>query len=117
MVDTPEWLKPAVVGAVGGAVAIAIVGFSWGGWVTGGTARDMANDQARMEVVAALVPICIEQSAQDPQFGETIAELKDARSYERSRLLMATGWATMPGAEEPDRKVAGACMDALAARF
>lgn len=115
--NTPEWLKPVLTGAAAGAIIVTIVGFSWGGWVTGSTAREMAKDQADAEVVAALVPICLEQSSQDPQFGETIVELKDARSFERARLLMATGWATMPGAEEPDRNVASACMDALAERF
>jgi alpha/beta superfamily hydrolase len=65
--NTPEWLKPGLYGALAGAAALAIVGFSWGGWVTGGTAKQMAGDQARIEVVAALVPICMEQSKQDPQ--------------------------------------------------
>ena len=41
--NAPSQLKPALWGAVGGAVALAIVGFTWGGWVTGGTARTLAN--------------------------------------------------------------------------
>lgn len=45
----PEWLKPGLFGAGIGAVALAIVGFSWGGWVTGGTAEAMAADQTRVE--------------------------------------------------------------------
>ena len=65
--NIPEWLKPALYGAAAGAVALAIVGFSWGGWVTGGTAKQMAANRAKLEVVAALVPICVEQSKQDPQ--------------------------------------------------
>ena len=32
--QTPEWLKPGLYGAVCGAVAVAIAGFTWGGWVT-----------------------------------------------------------------------------------
>ena len=42
---TPEWLKPGLYGAACGAAALAGIGFSWGGWVTGGTARTMAADQ------------------------------------------------------------------------
>ena len=38
---TPEWLKPGLVGAGVGAVALAAVGFGWGGWVTGGAAESM----------------------------------------------------------------------------
>jgi hypothetical protein len=115
--NTPEWLKPGLYGAAVGAVVVAIVGFSWGGWVTGGTAKQMASDQARLEVVAALVPICVEQSKQDPQVMETLAQLKDAGRYQRSDMLMKAGWATMPGSSDPNRNVASACMEKLAAQF
>ena len=114
---TPEWLKPGLQGAAVGAAALAIVGFSWGGWVTGGTAEEMAAKHAQLEVVAALVPICIEQSNQDPQVVETLAVLKDTSSYQRSDLLMDAGWATMPGSSDPNRDVARACMETLAAQF
>jgi len=117
LMNIPEWMKPAFYGAVVGAVALAIVGFSWGGWVTGGTAQEMARDQARQEVVAALVPICLEQSKQDPQVIETLAELEEAGSYQRSDLLMKAGWATMPGSSDPNRDVARACMEKLATQF
>jgi len=115
--NTPEWLKPGLYGAAVGAVALAIVGFSWGGWVTGGTAEKMASEHARMEVVAALVPICIEQSSQDPQVAATLALLKDTSSYQRSDMLMEAGWATIPGSSDPNRQVASACMDKLADQF
>lgn len=112
-----ETLKPAIGGAVAGAIALAIVGFSWAGWMTAESAERMASDHARLEVVAALVPICLEQSKQDPQVAKTIAELKSARSYERTNLIMGAGWATMPGSSNPDRAVANACVDRLAAEF
>ena len=32
-------------GAVGGAIVLAIIGFVWGGWVTGGTAQEMAEQK------------------------------------------------------------------------
>jgi alpha/beta superfamily hydrolase len=112
-----EWLKPRLSGAAVGAVALAIVGFTWGGWVTGGTAEQRAADQAKLEVVAALVPICVEQSNQDPQVGETLAQLRDASSYQRSDMLMKAGWATMPGSSDPNRNVAKACIERLSEHF
>ena len=115
--NIPEWLKPALYGAATGAVALAIVGFSWGGWVTGGTAKQMAANQAKLEVVAALVPICVEQSKQDPQVVDTLAQLRDAGSWQRSDMLMKAGWATMPGSSDPNRDVARACMETLTAQF
>lgn len=110
----PEWFKPALLGAAAGAAALAIVGFSWGGWVTGGTAENMAADQARSAVVAALVPICLEQSRQDPQAADTLAKLKDAYFGERRDMVMKAGWATMPGSDDPNRNVATVCMEKLA---
>ena len=114
---TPEWLKPALYGAVAGAAVLAVAGFSWGGWVTGATAAKLASNQARLEVVAALVPICVEQSRQDPRLTATLADLQAATSYKRRVMLMEAGWATMPGSSEPNRNVASACMDELAAQF
>ena len=112
-----EQLKPALYGAAVGAIALAFVGFSWGGWVTGGTANEMATDQAKLEVLAALVPICLQQSSQDPQVVERVAKLKTASSYQRSDMVMQIGWATMPGSTDPNRQVASACVDKLAAQF
>jgi hypothetical protein len=116
-VQTPEWLKPSLYGALTGAAALAIVGFSWGGWVTGGKAEQIASDRARLEVVAALVPVCLEQSNQDPVSATMLASLMEARPHQRDRMLMDAGWATMPGAANPNSAVARACMQELAARF
>jgi len=40
-------------GAACGAVALAVVGFSWGGWATGGTPHLMAAEQLQSDVVSA----------------------------------------------------------------
>ncbi len=111
--QTPEWLKPGLYGAACGAVALAIVGFSWGGWVTGGTAKQMASDQARSETVAALSLICIDQSKRDPQTIERLAALKTASSWSRGDLVMKNGWATMPGTTEGNRQVANVCAEKI----
>jgi len=115
--NIPEWVKPVLQGAAAGAAAMAIVGFSWGGWVTAGTASKMADDQARMEVIAALVPICLEQSKIDPKQEETIALLKETANYQRREMLMEAGWATMPGSTMPNSSVASACVEQLSAKF
>ena len=59
--ETKAAVRPALWGAVAGAIALAIVGFSWGGWVTGGTAETLARNSAATAVVAALTPICVEK--------------------------------------------------------
>jgi hypothetical protein len=106
--------KPALWGGVIGAVAVAIAGFTWGGWVTGGTAESMATAEAKAAVVAALAPICLAQAKSDPQSPATMAKLKETSNYQRGSIVMEAGWATMPGSTEPNRAVADACLVALA---
>ncbi len=114
---TPVWTKPGIYGAMVGAAAIAIVGFGWGGWMTEGKAKQLAASQSRAEVVAALVPICLEQSKRDAQLAARLTDLKAASSYNRSDMLMKIGWATMPGAADANREVATACLEKLSAGF
>jgi hypothetical protein len=80
IMQAPAWLKPGLYGSACGAVALAVVGFSWGGWVTGGTARRMAADQSQTDEVSALTSICLDQSKRDPQLTERVALLKAASS-------------------------------------
>ena len=114
---TPEWLKPALWGAAAGAAALAITGFSWGGWMTASAAEELASDRARTQVVAALVPICLQQANRDPQLEAELDAMREARSYKRRDMVMEAGWATMPGMEDADRAVADACMERLTADF
>jgi len=109
-----DWLKPGLYGAACGAIALAVVGFSWGGWVTGGTARQMAADQSRTQLVAALTPICLDQAKRDPQLTERVAAIKASSSWGRGDIVSKNGWATMPGATSADPQVASACAIALA---
>ena len=118
---TPEWLKPGLYGAACGAIALAgmwlaaVVGFSWGGWVTGGTARTMASDQSKTDMVAALSLICVEQSKRDPQLAERVAAIKAASSWERGGIVIKNGWATIPGTTEADSQVARVCAEKVSA--
>ena len=110
---TPEWLRPALYGAGCGAVAIAVVGFTWGGWVTGASARQMAQNQSKTDMVDALSLICIDQSTRDPLLAERLAELKAASVYSRGDLVVKAGWATMPGTDAPNSAVVTACAERL----
>jgi hypothetical protein len=59
-------------GAAAGAVALAIVGFTWGGWSTAsGTAK-----QVEAAVVTALIPACVKDVMAD---ATAVAELKVKR--------------------------------------
>lgn len=112
--NSPEWLKPGVYGVVIGAVLVGIVGFTWGGWVTGGTSNERALALSRSEVVAAMVPVCLGQARADPDRETKLESIRATSTYQQRDALMAAGWATVPGAEGPDRDIAQACLTALA---
>lgn len=111
--NTPEWLKPGIYGALIGAAAVGIGGFTWGGWVTGGTANDRAMAMAHDDVVAAMVPVCLDMAQADPDRAAKLAIIQEASSFRRRDALMEAGWATVPGAEAPDRDIAQACLASL----
>jgi hypothetical protein len=67
-----------------GAVATIAIGFIWGGWVTGGTARSMsamAENSGRMSI---LVPMCV---AQFTAADGAVAKFKGASSYSRDNVI------------------------------
>lgn len=112
----PAWLKPALTGAGVGAVALAIVGFSWGGWVTGGSAKDMATKAASAAVALALTPYCVNRAGA-ADAATILTELKGASSYSRKGIIEKAGWATPLGAEKPNTDLAQACQLKLAEAF
>src|ERR1700746_708686 len=67
-----------------GAVAAMAIGFIWGGWVTGGTARTMsamAENSGRMSI---LVPMCVAQFTAADGAAPTF---KAASSYSKDDVI------------------------------
>jgi len=95
-------------------VGTLIIGFRWGGWVTGGTAEKAAVTMSSDAVVQRLSSICVAQFQQDPAKDEKLVELMTLSSYQRANYVKEQGWATMPGDEEPESKVANECAKLLA---
>jgi alpha/beta superfamily hydrolase len=112
--DTKATVRAGLWGAAAGAIALAIVGFNWGGWVTGGSAETLATNRAATAVVAALTPICVEKFRQAADAPTNLAEMrKAAYVWDQSKFVEKGGWATMPGSTEPNSAVARACAESL----
>ncbi len=110
---TPK-LEFALWGAVGGAAALAIIGFGFGGWVTGGKAADMAREQTGKAVVAALAPICADNFRHAKDVEANMGKLNAiAYGWEKGTYISEGGWATLPGSNEPNSGVAQACAELL----
>ncbi len=98
---------------VASIVVTMIIGFTWGGWVTGGTARKMADVIGEDAVVKRLAPMCVLQFRQDVKKDQKLKGLKETGTWEKTEFVKKQGWATMPGEREPDGKVADECVKLL----
>lgn len=100
--------------AIGAITLTLFLGFSRGGWMTGGSAQRMAKSASQGAVIERLAPICVMQFNQDPLRDQKLEELKALPStFQRARYIQEQGWATMPGEARPDDKVAAECSQQL----
>jgi hypothetical protein len=94
-----------------------VVGFSWGGWVTGGSAQAMADKaaaQARQEVAAV---VCVDRFMTAKDAGPQLIALQElSSSYAQSRFVQDGGWAVLGNESADDRGAAGLCAAELAKR-
>jgi hypothetical protein len=118
--------KAVLFWACAGSVLVAtIVGFSWGGWVTGGSAAKMAEKsaaQARQELAAV---VCVDRFMGAPDVGVQLTALKNIESpYAQGKFVEDGGWAIIVPASSPTdykaradhREGAELCAEALAKR-
>jgi hypothetical protein len=94
-------------------VLTLVIGFEWGGWVTGRTAKSMAEAASSDAVLARLTPMCVAKAKSDPQWAEKQKALGATQSWDRSDYVSKQGWATMPTEHEADSRVAAECATAL----
>jgi hypothetical protein len=106
----PVQVKPAIWGVIGGAVAAMIIGFVWGGWVTGSTSERNATLAANSAVVQAFVPLCVAKAEQQP---DQITLMKKESAYSRYDFVIKAGWVSNV-AETYRRPVAESCATAIA---
>jgi hypothetical protein len=118
--------KAVLFWACAGSVIVAtVVGFHWGGWMTGGSAQKMAEEsasQARQEMAAV---VCVDRFMAAPDAGVQLTALKAIESsYAQSKFVEDGHWAIiMPAgsttdykAQANDRRAAGLCAEELAKR-
>ena len=90
-----------------GCVVVAtVVGFTWGGWTTGGSAQDMADKaaaSARQELAAV---VCVDRFMAAPDAGVQLTALQEiTSSYAQGKFVEEGGWAIIvPASSTADRK-------------
>jgi hypothetical protein len=95
-------------------VLTVVVGFSWGGWVTGGTAASRAKDAAEDATAQLAANICAFRFLRAGDAATQLAALKKESSYSQKSAIEDGGWVTLAGAKEPVEGAAALCADQLA---
>ena len=106
-------IKTLILGAGIGAASLAILGFGWGGWVTGSKADVMVANAAQDAVMNRLAPICVANFKHDPQMDEKLVAFKKIQTWNRGDFVDEQGWATMLGEENADRRVSRKCAELI----
>jgi len=69
--------------SLGCIVATIVVGFAWGGWVTGGAATRMASDAAAGARAELAAMVCVAGFNQGPDAAAQLAELKKLYGFDK----------------------------------
>ena len=111
----PIEAKPALWGVAIGAVALAIVGFGWGGWTTRSKADGAALTRSNEAVVTALAPVCVDRFRRAGDAPANLAALRKVDSWSQGDFVEKGGWAAVPGDHTAERlsAVAKACAGLL----
>src|ERR1043165_2627134 len=96
-------------------VATLIVGFNWGGWVTGGTAAQMSDSPAASAPAELAATISVPPFVGGPDMTGQLAALKASNAWNRDDLIDKAGWSTPPGVDKPIRGAAELCVKQLLA--
>jgi hypothetical protein len=99
----------------GTAIAVIVVGFAWGGWVTGGKAHAMAEDAANGARDGIMASLCVDQFKAGPDMAAQLVTLKGLTTWNRSDFIQKGGWAAMPNDAKFSASAAKLCGDQLAA--
>jgi hypothetical protein len=97
------------------SVLTMILGFTVGGWTTGGTAAFMAEKAARDARSTLAASVCVEKFVSTTGAAENLAALKEASYWERDDLIEDGGWAKLTGIEKAIPGAAELCAEELVA--
>lgn len=98
----------------GAAFLTMILGFTAGGWTTGGSARLMAENAAREARAELASTVCVEKFMASASASD-LAELKGMSRYQQDDFIEDGGWATLAGLEKAVPGSADLCADELVA--
>src|SRR3546814_842895 len=101
--------------SVGVAALTMIVGFTAGGWVTGGTATEQAQASTEQAVATLAANICANRFLAAPDAAHQVTMLKEVDSWKQDSFIEEGGWVTFANMKDPIDGAADLCADKVLA--
>jgi hypothetical protein len=92
------------------SILTMVIGFTWGGWITSGTAQEMTQE-ARRNLAATF---CVNRFLAGSDAAAQHLSFMEISDWQRDEFIQEGGWAKMPVLERPLAGVADLCADKLA---
>ncbi|MHA6692694.1 hypothetical protein [Devosia sp. A449] len=98
----------------GTAVLTMVIGFTWGGWVTGGSAIELAENTSEAAVASLAADVCFTRFMAAPDLQANLTAFNEESTYARAKYIDGGGWTTLGGQEKPISGAAKLCAEQLA---
>ncbi|MHA6732295.1 hypothetical protein [Devosia sp. A369] len=98
----------------GTAVLTMVIGFTWGGWVTGGSATERAETASEAAVASLGADVCFTRFMAAADVQTSLTAFNDESSFARTKYIDDGGWTTLGGQDTPIRGAAKLCAEQLA---
>lgn len=99
----------------GTAVLTMIIGFSAGGWVTGGTAAKQIETSSQQAVAQLAANICAKRFLSAPNAQAELTRLKEVDAWKQDSFIEEGGWVTFANMQEPIDGAADMCAEKVLA--
>lgn len=86
-----------------------VVGFTAGGWVTGGTAAQQIETSSEKAVAKLAANICTNRFLAASDADYQVTQLKEVDSWKQDSFIEDGGWVTFANMEEPIDGAAALC--------
>lgn len=98
----------------GSAVLTMVLGFTVGGWVTGGTSADLSKNARRDGRAELAADVCVARFKDSAGFAADLVKLKAENSWSRDNFLADGGWVALTGVTDTVAGAAELCTKTLA---
>ncbi|WP_228255775.1 hypothetical protein [Pollutimonas thiosulfatoxidans] len=92
-----------------------VVGFTAGGWVTGGTAAQQAETSTEAAVAQLAASICANRFLAAPDAQYQLTQLQEVDSWKQDSFIEEGGWVTFANMEHPVEGAADLCAEKVLA--